>query len=196
MGPLIPNGIISEEWSPMIAIILGMFFGFFLEASGFSSSRKLMGVFYGYDFTVWRFFFTAVLTAITGLLFLDYFGYVDFAEFYIYPTYLKSILVGGVFMGLGFVIGGFCPGTTLCAVAIGKIDGIMFFLGSMFGIFLFSEFFPLYADFYESSNLGNITIMEKLNISPYWLLFFLMLIGVGSFYVTTLIRRRVKKVFY
>lgn len=196
MGPLIPNEILSPEWSPIVAIILGMVFGFVLEASGFSSSRKLMGVFYGYDFTVWRFFFTAVLTAITGLLFLDYFGYVDYSDFYIYPTYIKPLLVGGVFMGLGFVIGGFCPGTTLCAAAIGKIDGIVFFLGSMFGIFIFSELFTLYSDFYNSSYLGNITIMEKFNIDPYWFLFILMLVGIVSFYITTLVRRRVKKVFY
>jgi len=196
MGPLIPNEIISHEWNMIIAILIGMAFGFVLESSGFSSSRKLMGVFYGYDFTVWRFFLTAVITGTTGLLFMDYFGWLDFSELYKYPTYLNPILVGGVFMGLGFVIGGFCPGTTLCAAAIGKIDGIMFFVGSMAGIFLFSEFFPLYKNFYESSYLGNITIMEKFNIDPYWFLFIFAIIGVISFYVTTLIRRKVSKIFY
>ena len=61
MGPLIPNGIIPEEWNSIIAILIGIAFGFILEASGFSSSRKLAGVFYGYDFAVLKVFFTAAL---------------------------------------------------------------------------------------------------------------------------------------
>ena len=50
MGPLIPNGVIPGEWSYIIALLIGLAFGYILEASGFSSSRKLAGVFYGYDF--------------------------------------------------------------------------------------------------------------------------------------------------
>ncbi len=49
------NGII------IIAILIGIAFGFILEASGFSSSRKLAGVFYGYDFAVLKVFFTAAV---------------------------------------------------------------------------------------------------------------------------------------
>jgi hypothetical protein len=45
MGPLIPNEIIPLEWNSVVAIVIGIFFGFVLEASGFSSSRKLAGVF-------------------------------------------------------------------------------------------------------------------------------------------------------
>ena len=73
MGPLIPNEIIPFEWSSIIAIVIGICFGFILEASGFSSSRKLAGVFYGYDFAVLKVFFTAAIvifnwTFIYGLL--------------------------------------------------------------------------------------------------------------------------------
>ncbi len=48
MGPLIPNGYITGDWNFVIAILIGIAFGFILEASGFSASRNLAGVFYGY----------------------------------------------------------------------------------------------------------------------------------------------------
>ena len=51
MGPLVPF-IISEEFSLIIAFFLGIGFGFILEQAGFSSTKKLVGLFYGYDFTV------------------------------------------------------------------------------------------------------------------------------------------------
>ena len=93
MGPLIPNGIISSGWDFIIAILLGVAFGFILEASGFSSSRNITGVFYGYNFVVLRVFFTAVIVAMVGLLYFDYFGWIDLAKIFILPTYLTPMIV-------------------------------------------------------------------------------------------------------
>jgi uncharacterized membrane protein YedE/YeeE len=195
MGPLIPD-IISSEWNNIAAIVIGLAFGFVLESAGFSSSRKLVGVFYGYDFAVLRVFFTAAITASIGLLFMDYFGWINMADLYVYPARIWPIIVGGLFMGLGFVTGGFCPGTCVTAIGIGKMDGLVFFIGIMIGVLVFSELFPLYADFYNSSNLGNVTIPEYFNISPYWFMAIISVIAIMAFYVTVIIRKRVKKVEY
>ena len=86
MGPLIPNGVIPAEWDSIIAILIGIVFGFVLEASGFSSSRKLAGVFYGYDFAVLKVFFTADLVALIGMFYMDYLGYVAISQMYVHPT--------------------------------------------------------------------------------------------------------------
>ena len=51
MGPFVPD-IISDQLNLVVALILGIGFGFVLEQAGFSSSRRLAGLFYGYDFTV------------------------------------------------------------------------------------------------------------------------------------------------
>ena len=76
MGPLVPY-IISEEFGLVIALAIGVAFGFVLEQGGFSSTKKLVGLFYGYDFTVLRVFFTAGITAMAGVLLLGHYGILD-----------------------------------------------------------------------------------------------------------------------
>jgi len=196
MGPLIPNGVIPTEWNFVIAILIGIAFGFTLEASGFSSSRKIAGVFYGYDFAVLKVFFTAALVSMIGIYYMDYFELVNVEQLFVLPTYTWSAIIGGVIMGFGFVLGGFCPGTTLCAAAIGKIDGMATMVGIFIGIFLFSEFYDFIEPLFDGSYLGRITITDSLGISPYWFIFLFTILAVIAFYFADVIRKRVKKVFY
>ena len=196
MGPLTYFGVISTEWNYVIAVLIGMAFGYILEASGFSSSRKLAGVFYGYDFAVLRVFFTAVIVAIIGLLYMDYFGWIDYKVLFVLPTYLYAAIVGGVIMGIGFIMGGFCPGTSLCAVAIGKLDGWVFTIGIFLGIFLFSQLFPWLESIYYGGNMGHVRVSDYLGITPQWFAFWFAVVAVVAFYISTLIRRRVKEIHY
>lgn len=193
MGPLIPNGYIPGDWSFVIAILLGIAFGFLLEASGFSSSRNLAGVFYGYNFVVLRVFFTAVIVAMVGLLYFDYFGWIELEKIFILPTYLTPMIVGGVIMGLGFIIGGFCPGTSFTAVAIGKLDGLVFTVGLYLGILLFSESFPLFSNFYNSGYMGNITLTDLTGIAAQWFAIAFVVIALAAFWFTAIIEKKVRK---
>lgn len=193
MGPLIPNGLITGDWNFVIAILLGIAFGFILEASGFSSSRMITGVFYGYNFVVLRVFFTAVIVAMVGLLYFDYFGWLDMSKIFILPTYLTPMIVGGVIMGLGFIMGGFCPGTSFTAIAIGKIDGLLFTVGLYIGIFIFSLGFPLIQDFYESGFLGNVTLTDVTGIDAAWFAFAFTFIALAAFWGTMFIEKHIRK---
>ena len=196
MGPLIPNGLIPIEWNFVIAILIGIAFGYIMEATGFSSSRKLAGVFYGYDFAVLKVFFTSAVVSVIGLYYMDYLSLVDITQLYVQPTYLWAAIIGGMIMGVGFLSGGFCPGTSLCAVAIGKIDGMVFTVGLMIGILIFSESFSVLEPFFETSNLGHITLVESLGLSPYWIILSITVIALIAFAFSDWVRSKVKKVFY
>jgi hypothetical protein len=196
MGPLIPNEIIPAEWNSIFALVIGIAFGYILESSGFSSSLKLAGVFYGYDFAVLKVFFTAALVSSIGILYMDYMGYLDLGALYVHPTYLKGALIGGGIMGLGFITGGFCPGTSICAAAIGKIDALVYVGGILIGIFLFSELFSRFEPLYDGGFMGYITIMDAFEISPYVFVFAFTLLAVLSFVIADIVRKRVKKVVY
>lgn len=196
MGPLIPQGIIAAEWSHVIALLLGIAFGYVLESSGFSSSRKLAGVFYGYDFVVLKVFFTAAITAMIGLIYFNYLGWIDMSLIFINPTYVNASIVGGVIMGFGFIMGGFCPGTSFTGVAIGKIDAMVFTGGLFLGILIFSEIYPLINDFYNAGSLGVIKIYDSLGLSMPVFVFGLVIIALAMFYVVGIIEKKVRKVEY
>lgn len=193
MGPLITQGYIDPEWSNLIALILGIGFGFVLEASGFSSSRKLAGVFYGYDFTVIRVFMTAIMVTLIGLVYFNYMGWIDLTKIFILPTFLTSVIVGGVIMGFGFVMGGYCPGTSFTGVAIGKLDALFFTAGLYIGIFVFSSAFPLIKDIYYGGELGPVTLTDTFGISKGLFTFLFVLMSIAAFIVTSIIKKKVKK---
>ena len=183
MGPLIVNEIISENTNLFLAFLIGIGFGFILESNGFSSSRRLAGMFYGYDTTVLKVFFTAAIVGAIGLLFMSLFGWIDLSYIYINPTYLWSTLGGGVIMGAGFILGGYCPGTSFCAASIGKIDALAFIGGMFIGILIFTEGYPLWEGFYNAKFLGAPLLSETLGASRGLLTFLIILVALGMFYV-------------
>jgi len=196
MGPLIPNGIIPEQWDYVIALLIGLAFGYILEASGFSSSRKLVGVFYGYDFAVLKVFFTAVLVSVIGLYYMDYLSWLDITQLYVHPTFMQSAIIGGIIMGVGFLAGGFCPGTSLTAVAIGKLDAIIFTLGLLIGIFIFSELYPILKPMLTMGDYGNITLDKSIGIPADIIILSIAVLALAAFYFSDLVKAKVKKVFY
>ena len=196
IGPIISSGLVSPAWDNLFAVLLGMGFGFALESSGFSSSRKIIGTFFGYDFVVVKVFFTAAIVASLGLLYLNYLGLVDYSLLYIQPTYMTSAIVGGIIMGIGFAMAGFCPGTSLCATAVGRIDGLVFFGGMFIGVFLFSEAFPLFENMYYSGAQGAKMINTIFGISPELFTLILVVVAIGMFYGASWVQGKVKKVDY
>lgn len=190
MGPLVINEIISENTNLLWAFFIGIAFGFVLEQSGFSSSRKLAGVFYGYDMVVLKVFFTGAITAMLGLLFLSLFGMIDLKLVYVNPTYLWSAIVGGVIMGLGFIMGGFCPGTSICGAAIGKIDAMIFVIGIFLGVFLFAEFYPWLKELYMAKHLGSPKVSESLGIADGVFAFVLIVVALGMFFVAEWVEKK------
>lgn len=190
MGPFVPD-IITDELNLVVGFFIGLAFGFVLEQAGFSSSRKLTGLFYGTDFTVLRVFFSAGVTAMCGVILLSQFGWLDTNVIFIHPLFLYAAIVGGAIMGVGFVVGGYCPGTAFCGAAIGKIDAMIFVFGGFLGVWLFGEFYPSLATLYSAASYGDLTVYALLGISPGVFALVMIIIAVSAFVAVTAIERRV-----
>jgi len=183
MGPLAINEIISENTNLFLAFIIGIAFGFVLESSGFSSSRKLAGVFYGYDTVVLKVFFTGAITAMLGLLFFSLFGWIDLNLVYVNPTFLSSAIAGGMIMGAGFIIGGYCPGTSFCGASIGKIDALVFIVGLFIGVSIFGAGYNWWDGLYMANYLGEPKVSESLGLNDGVFALILIIIALGMFWV-------------
>ena len=165
MAPFYQSGSFGEGTSLILAVLIGIGFGFFLERAGFGSARKLVSQFYLNDLAVFKVMFTAIVTAMVGVTLLAWVGWLDLSMVYMVPTYLLPQIAGGLILGAGFVIGGYCPGTSVAATATGRIDGLVYGLGLFAGMFVFAELFPWLKGFYEYGAGEAITIPEAFGLS-------------------------------
>jgi rhodanese-related sulfurtransferase len=147
-----------------VYLLIGIGFGYVLEISGFANSPKLAAQFYFKDLTVLKVMFSAIVVAMVLIFAATGLGLLDFNLIWVNPTYLLPGIVGGLIMGVGFIVGGFCPGTSLVALATFKKDGLFFSLGVLFGIFVFGETVGSFEEFWNSTYLGRFTIPDWLGL--------------------------------
>ena len=183
MGPLYKLGWFDFTYSLQLAALIGFFFGFVLERAGFGNPRKLTAIFYLRDFAVLKVMFTAIAVCILGLLYFSVLGWIDLGRVHILPTYIWPQIVGGLLLGAGFLIGGYCPTTSVVATASGKLDGVIFILGMVFGSLIFALVFPLIEGFYTSGHMGTVRLPDILNINSGIIAFLICLMAVGAFWI-------------
>lgn len=170
----------------LIFLLLGMGFGAALELSGFGDSRKLAAQFYLREMTVLKVMFTAIVVAAVLIGLASSLELLDLNRVWVNPTYLAPGIVGGLIMGVGFIIGGFCPGTSLVGAATLKVDGIFFVLGVVMGVGLFGETVGGFTNFFHSTFMGRFTIPEWLGL-PYGVtLILLVVMALGMFWAAEL----------
>jgi uncharacterized membrane protein YedE/YeeE len=179
--PLYKFDLFGLDVSLIIAFAIGIGFGFMLERGGFGSARILAAQFYLGNMRVLKVMFTAIVTAMLGVYFISVFGYMDLSLIYISDTYLVPQVLGGLILGIGFVIGGYCPGTSMVAFSTGKFDGLVYVFGVIAGIFVFGEMYPFIEGFVNSSDMGSLTLPSFFNLSYGLVVFLVVVMAVGAF---------------
>jgi len=174
----------------LASLLIGTAFGFFLERAGFGSSRKLTGVFYFKDMAVIKVMFTAVITAALGLACCIVLGIASIEGVYLMPTVYGAYIVGGLIFGVGFVMGGWCPGTAAAGLASGKMDALIFLVGAVLGSALFNEMFGLIKPLYESGQRGVLFAYDTLGITKGSFNVLLSIIAVVMFWGCEWIEKR------
>jgi hypothetical protein len=164
--PLYANDLVTDAQGLVVALLLGLAFGFFLERAGFGSSRKLTAQFYLYDMAVIKVMFTAIVTAAVGLWLLSAAGWLDIGALYLTPTSPFAQLAGGLVLGAGFLIGGYCPGTSVVATASGSGDGLVYALGFGAGLVVYAEILPGVEVWANAGKVGEITLPQAWGV-PY-----------------------------
>jgi hypothetical protein len=168
MFPLVSHIEFSVGTDLALAVLLGLGFGYCLERAGFGSARKLTAVFYLFDMSVVKVMFTAIVTAMVGLFVLSAIGLLDLSGLYLEPTSYAAQLLGGLVFGAGFIIGGYCPGTSIAAMATGRKDGAAFALGMLGGVMAYAEFTPGLDAWIKATSQGELTLPGITGISMGW----------------------------
>ncbi len=166
-----------------LALLIGTGFGFALERAGFSSSRRLAGVFYFTDMAVLKVMFTAVITAMLGVSYLVALGWLSLDRIFLMPTFYGAQVIGGLLFGVGFVMGGWCPGTASAGLAAGRLDALVFLVGSIGGSILFNELYPVVGPLMTAGDQGVQMAYDTVGLTrPAFALAF-TLVAVVSFWL-------------
>ncbi len=167
----------------LAALVIAFGFGFVLERSGFGDSRRLAAQFYFHEQRVLKVMFTAIVTAMLLLFTSSALGLLNFDLVFVNPTHLGPAILGGVVLGIGFIIGGYCPGTSLVSAATGKIDGMFFVGGVTAGIIIFSESYEKVQAFFEhSGDLGRLQLFEVFGVQPGVMVLMAVTMAIGVFW--------------
>lgn len=123
---------------PWLMVALGVLFGYFLEASGMGSPRKLTAQLSLTDWTVFKVMFVAIVVAAVALHLSGLWGWIALGQLKVPTPFYGAMAAGGALIGIGMAVGGYCPGTSVAGLFAGRLDALFFILGMLGGVFLFA----------------------------------------------------------
>ncbi|HMQ79288.1 MAG TPA: YeeE/YedE thiosulfate transporter family protein [Ignavibacteria bacterium] len=182
MLPIDVIAVLGKFGGYAVFVLIGIGFGVSLELAGFGDSRRLAAQFYLKDMTVLKTMFTGIIVAAILIFLASALGYLDFSQISVTQTFLWPGIVGGLIMGVGFIVGGYCPGTSLVSAASFKIDGLFFLIGTVLGAGLFGESLPAFEDFWNSSFTERYLVSDWLGWSIGATLFAVVVMALAMFY--------------
>lgn len=81
------------------------------------------------------------------------------------PTYVVGVLLGGLIFGVGFGLGGYCPGTCVVGIGEGRRDAWFALLGGVVGAVVFTVVYTTAIQpVVELLDFGRITVADLLGV--------------------------------
>jgi uncharacterized membrane protein YedE/YeeE len=121
----------------VLAIVLGIFFGFALQRVGATNPQNIINMLRLKDLHLMKAIFFAIGISSAVLFGLMAIGVIDAGHLSIKSSYI-GVIAGGAILGLGFAVAGYCPGTGLAALADGRKDALFFVGGGLLGALIYT----------------------------------------------------------
>jgi hypothetical protein len=115
-----------------LALLLGGLFGFVLDRIGATNPGYIIKMLNLTDLHLMKTILAGIGVASVLLFGGLVLGLVDVGHLSVKTAYV-GVFIGGLLLGAGFAIAGYCPGTGLTAAATGRFDGLVFVLGGLVG---------------------------------------------------------------
>jgi len=120
----------------IFAILVGGSFGFILHKVGATDPNKIVGFLRLTDLHLAKVILFAIGFSSLLLFILMAVGVIDSTHISVKSSYI-GVIIGGAIFGIGFGLGGYCPGTTLAALGSGRKDSIFMILGGLVGAWVY-----------------------------------------------------------
>jgi uncharacterized membrane protein YedE/YeeE len=151
----------------LYGLLVGIAMGAFIQRVGASSPAMILRNLRLTDLSVIKFMATTIAVG-SVLAFILQAGGAPM-HFDIKPTYLLGVALGGVVFGVGFALGGYCPGTCVVGIGEGRKDAWAAIAGGVVGALAFTLAWPaLEPALVKPFNYGKLTLPTLLGTSPLW----------------------------
>ena len=162
-----------------LGLITGILFGILLQKAQVLRFEKQIGFLLLRDMTIIKFMLSAVIVGMAGIYASHALGLISLS---IKATNLGAIAIGGTLFGIGWAIAGFCPGTSVGALAEGRLHAAWAILGMLFGAALYTELYPfLQNTLLQVGAFGKITLPQVTGLSPWMFLVLFTVVGLALF---------------
>jgi uncharacterized membrane protein YedE/YeeE len=152
----------SDQW---LGLITGICFGALLQQGRVLRFEKQVGAMLLKDMTIMKFMMSAVLVGMVGVNLAVGLGLAQLSP---KAAQIGANVVGGLLFGLGWAVMGFCPGTSVGAVAEGRWHAIFAIFGMMAGAAIYAEAYPhLEKNLLVLGNVGKITLPGAMGVSAW-----------------------------
>jgi uncharacterized membrane protein YedE/YeeE len=118
----------------LIGLATGVAFGFALEKSRVFEPGAIVGQMQLRNFLMLKIFLSAV---VTGLVVLAVMNGVFGVKLSLKPLLWRADIIGGLILGVGIVLSGACPGTSLAQVGAGYRDALFVVAGGIAGALVY-----------------------------------------------------------
>ena len=145
--------------SIILAIVIGAAFGAALDRVGATNPNLIIKML---NLTNLHLMKTILLAIGVGSVLMfggQMLGLVDVGHMSVKATYI-GVFIGGLLLGTGWAISGYCPGTGLCAAATGRKDALFFVAGGLLGAAAYMVSYPRWKSTGLLENLagGKVTL--------------------------------------
>ncbi|MDX1795751.1 MAG: DUF6691 family protein [Hydrogenovibrio sp.] len=144
----------------LLAIILGGAFGVVLQRIGATNPTRIISMLKLTDLKLAKTILLSIGLA-SIVVFIVNAVAPGAVHFSVKAAYL-GVLIGGMIFGIGFAIGGLCPGTSLAAAGEGRKDALFFVVGGLLGAWAFALVYEHIktTDIYATTLGGKMTVAE------------------------------------
>ncbi len=169
----------ANFWVLVQGAMAGFVFGFLLQRGKLAKFNTIVNQLLLKDFTLFKVLLTAILVGSFGVYTMFF---LDLISLGIGPTMLLGNIIGGLILGVGIAILGYCPGTCIAAFGSGSRDALWGILGMLVGGAIYAETYHLMKNaLFKFGNLGSLTLSNVTRLHPFIILSLLSLAAIASF---------------